>query len=87
LQVWQPNRTWWVAQRLDAFRVAVLVITGYGVAPSGKPVEYRQGVLFSFIEWFGDLGIFWRLAWAAVSPPYEFRALIRQLESERSWAR
>lgn len=35
----------------------------------------------SFFEWFGELGIFcWRLAKAAVTPPYEFRELLRQMD-------
>jgi phospholipid/cholesterol/gamma-HCH transport system permease protein len=37
--------------------------------------------LVSFFEWFGELGIFcWRMARAAVVPPYEFRELIRQMD-------
>jgi phospholipid/cholesterol/gamma-HCH transport system permease protein len=39
-----------------------------------KPVE-------DFFEWFGSLGIFsWRVFKAAVTPPYEWRELIRQLD-------
>jgi phospholipid/cholesterol/gamma-HCH transport system permease protein len=35
----------------------------------------------SFLEWFGNLGIFaWRVAHAACTPPYEWRELIRQLD-------
>jgi len=35
----------------------------------------------SFFEWFGELGAFcWRMAGAAVTPPYEFRELIRQMD-------
>ncbi len=34
-----------------------------------------------FFEWFGELGIFsWRVVTAAVTPPYEWRELIRQLD-------
>ena len=34
-----------------------------------------------FFEWFGDLGIFfWQVARAAVTPPFEFRELFRQLD-------
>jgi phospholipid/cholesterol/gamma-HCH transport system permease protein len=37
--------------------------------------------LVSFFEWFGDLGVFgWRLAKAAIAPPYEGRELIRQMD-------
>ncbi len=34
-----------------------------------------------FLEWFGDLGIFfWQVVRAAVTPPFEFRELFRQLD-------
>src|SRR5580700_6733750 len=34
-----------------------------------------------FLEWFGDLGVFfWRVARAAVTPPFEFRELFRQCD-------
>jgi phospholipid/cholesterol/gamma-HCH transport system permease protein len=39
------------------------------------------GLLGGFLEWFGNLGIFaWQVARAAVTPPYEWRELIRQLD-------
>src|SRR5580704_11597505 len=35
-----------------------------------------------FFEWFGDLGVFcWRLVRRAMTPPYEIRELIRQLDA------
>jgi phospholipid/cholesterol/gamma-HCH transport system permease protein len=41
------------------------------------PQEALTGVL----EWFGKLGIFaWKVLRAAVTPPYEFRELLRQLD-------
>jgi phospholipid/cholesterol/gamma-HCH transport system permease protein len=34
-----------------------------------------------FFEWFGELGIFsWRVARAGLTPPFEFRELLRQLD-------
>jgi phospholipid/cholesterol/gamma-HCH transport system permease protein len=34
-----------------------------------------------FLEWFGDLGVFfWQVLRAAVTPPFEFRELFRQLD-------
>jgi phospholipid/cholesterol/gamma-HCH transport system permease protein len=39
------------------------------------------GPINQFLEWFGDLGIFfWRVVQAAVTPPYEFSELFRQLD-------
>ncbi|MGB7987220.1 MAG: ABC transporter permease [Terracidiphilus sp.] len=58
-----------------------------------SPIPIRQGdVVSSFIkpitsliggsfEWFGSLGIFcWKVLRAAVTPPYEWRELIRQFD-------
>ena len=40
-----------------------------------------SGSITEFFEWFGDLGIFfWRVVRAAVTPPFEFRELFRQLD-------
>jgi len=40
----------------------------------GRPVE-------DFLEWFGSLGIFfWQVLKAVVTPPYEWRELVRQLD-------
>ena len=39
------------------------------------------GPVNNFFDWFGNLGIFvWRVLKAAVTPPYEGRELIRQLD-------
>lgn len=40
------------------------------------------GLLSGFFEWFGSLGIFsWRVLKAAATSPFEFKELIRQLDS------
>src|SRR5208282_2568945 len=34
-----------------------------------------------FFEWFGELGVFsWQVLRAAVTPPFEFRELFRQID-------
>ena len=34
-----------------------------------------------FFEWFGELGLFsWQVLRAAVTPPFEFRELVRQID-------
>jgi hypothetical protein len=39
------------------------------------------GPIRHFLEWFGDLGIFfWQVLRAAVTPPFEFRELFHQLD-------
>ena len=40
-----------------------------------------SGLFNGFFEWFGSLGVFsWQVLKAAVTPPYEWRELIRQLD-------
>ncbi len=49
-----------------------------GQSKKNAPLEY----LAQFFEWFGDLGMFcWRLVRRALTPPYEVRELIRQLDA------
>ncbi len=44
-------------------------------------VSTAKGLFTGFFEWFGSLGIFsWRVLKAAVTPPFEWRELIRQLD-------
>src|SRR5208337_4286169 len=46
-----------------------------------SPPKPAMGPISNFFEWFGDLGIFfWRVVRAAVTPPFEFRELFRQLD-------
>ena len=47
--------------------------------PSLLSVSLRP--INTFLEWFGDLAIFfWQVLRAAVTPPFEFRELFRQLD-------
>jgi phospholipid/cholesterol/gamma-HCH transport system permease protein len=49
-----------------------------GVIPT---VSSSKNLVTEFLEWFGDLGVFlWRVSRAAVTPPFEFRELFRQLD-------
>ena len=46
--------------------------------PDGSASKW---VSTEFFEWFGELAIFsWRVVRAAVTPPFEFRELFRQLD-------
>jgi phospholipid/cholesterol/gamma-HCH transport system permease protein len=39
------------------------------------------GLITGFLEWFGDLGIFfWKVLHATVTPPFEWREFVRQLD-------
>ena len=40
-----------------------------------------KGFVIGFFEWFGELGLFsWHVLRAAVTPPFEFRELVRQID-------
>ena len=51
-------------------------------APGGSKDSQATATVATFFEWFGELSLFCgRLARAAVTPPFEFRELIRQMDS------
>jgi phospholipid/cholesterol/gamma-HCH transport system permease protein len=42
---------------------------------------FSKGLINEFLEWFGDLGLFfWHVVRAVVTPPFEFGELFRQLD-------
>jgi phospholipid/cholesterol/gamma-HCH transport system permease protein len=50
-------------------------------AEPARSLESVPGSLGGFFEWFGELGIFaWQVARAALTPPYEWKELVRQLD-------
>jgi phospholipid/cholesterol/gamma-HCH transport system permease protein len=57
-------------------------------SPTGQLAQFLPsmpgawlGHINNFLEWLGDLGIFaWQVTRAAVTPPFEFRELFRQLD-------
>lgn len=50
-------------------------------APLFAIVDSVSNIVGTFFEWFGNLGIFfWQVIRAAVTPPYEWRELVRQLD-------
>ncbi len=54
---------------------------GSADAPAFTVVSSAPGLITKFLEWFGDLGMFfWRVVRAAVTPPFEFRELFLQLD-------
>jgi phospholipid/cholesterol/gamma-HCH transport system permease protein len=49
--------------------------------PMPSVIDSIPNLVNGFFEWFGSLGIFsWQVFKAAVTPPYEWRELIRQLD-------
>ncbi len=54
---------------------------GLPTSPELPSVSSIKGGATEFFEWFGELGIFfWRVVRAAVTPPFEFREFVRQLD-------
>ena len=44
-------------------------------------VSSVTALINGFFEWFGELGLFsWQVLRAAVTPPFEFRELVRQID-------
>jgi phospholipid/cholesterol/gamma-HCH transport system permease protein len=49
--------------------------------PMSSPLSSIWSAINQFLEWFGDLGIFfWQVVRAVVTPPFEFGELFRQLD-------
>jgi phospholipid/cholesterol/gamma-HCH transport system permease protein len=70
---------------IDAKPIAVADIDpsllGLKTPLASPPGTFAKGPIIEFLEWFGDLGIFlWQVVRAAVTPPFEFRELFRQLD-------
>ena len=56
-------------------------LPGRGMLLISRALSSSMGLNNEFFEWFGDLGIFfWQVVRAAVTPPFEFRELFRQLD-------
>jgi phospholipid/cholesterol/gamma-HCH transport system permease protein len=54
---------------------------GHRALPVSTTAKPAVGFITEFFEWFGDLGVFfWRVVRAAVTPPFEFGELFRQLD-------
>jgi phospholipid/cholesterol/gamma-HCH transport system permease protein len=68
---------------------ASLLILGVAISagwPLSGQSKKERGIALNFIvqffEWFGDLGAFcWNLARRALTPPFEIRELIRQMDA------
>ncbi len=55
--------------------------TGHRALSPFPALNSSKSLISEFLEWFGDLGIFfWQVVRAAVTPPFEFRELFRQLD-------
>jgi len=69
----------------DGGYTATTTISPVLPGPNSPPVTLNtsssSGLIGGFFEWFGNLGIFaWQVLKAAVTPPFEGRELIRQLD-------
>ena len=56
-------------------------VRGPRIQVLSPPPNSATGPINQFLEWFGDLGIFfWRVMRAAVTPPFQVAELFRQLD-------
>jgi len=54
---------------------------GPQAVPVSSTVNFAKALINGFFEWFGELGLFsWQVMRAAVTPPFEFRELVRQVD-------
>ncbi len=61
--------------------VIVAAVAG-GLPATGNTFAGTRALAVSLFEWFGEIGLFTRrLIGLALSPPYEFRELIRQMDA------
>lgn len=65
----------------NAERAGNASILSLGTLPVSSALSSAKALINGFFEWFGELGLFsWRVLRAAVTPPFEFRELGRQLD-------
>ena len=70
-----------IDRKLPAFAGAQPAPPGKGSQLPPSAVQSSNGPINAFLEWFGHLGLFfWQVARAAVTPPFEFQELFRQLD-------
>ncbi len=56
-------------------------VQGQPIQLVSPPPNSIRSPINEFLEWFGDLGVFsWRVVRSALTPPFEFRELFRQLD-------
>jgi len=68
-------------RKLNAVAVIHPLLPGQPLVPVSPGVSSSKGLINQFLEWFGDLGIFfWRVMCAAVTPPFQVGELFRQLD-------
>jgi len=68
-------------RKLNAVAVINPLLPGQPLVPVSPRVNSSKGLINQFLEWFGDLGIFfWRVMRAAVTPPFQVGELFRQLD-------
>ena len=68
----------WLAASILFIGVGAAISESWPV--SGQP-GFAKNLIIEFFEWFGELAMFcWRVVRRAVTPPYEIRELLRQLD-------
>jgi phospholipid/cholesterol/gamma-HCH transport system permease protein len=66
---------------LICLSMLILAVAAAGTWPA-DPWRTAKGAMTAFLEWFGELGIFWaRVVRSALTPPYEFGELLRQCDA------
>ena len=62
-------------------RLGAVSMLGLRTLPVSSALSSGKASVNGFLEWFGELGLFsWQVLRAAVTPPFEFRELGRQID-------
>ena len=70
-----------IDRKFRATAVMAPPLSGLRSLPTSPAVNSPSTLISEFLEWFGDLGLFfWQVLRASVTPPFEFRELFRQLD-------
>jgi hypothetical protein len=73
----------WLSASILFIGVGAAISRAWPVSgPSKTHAGFVAHLIVEFFEWFGELAMFcWRTLRRAVTPPYEIRELVRQLDA------
>jgi phospholipid/cholesterol/gamma-HCH transport system permease protein len=73
----------WLSASILFITIGAAISGGWPVSGQSKTqAGFVTHLIVEFFEWFGELAMFcWRMVRRAITPPYEIRELVRQLDA------